>query len=541
MPAPKVAILGGGSAGMTAVKACVEEGLDVVCFERTDDIGGLWRYTDDPEDGRGGVMKSTIINSSKEISAFSDFPPPTEFPNYMHNSKMIKYLDMYAEKFGMRSYIRTRHEVVSCKPAENYEETHKWCVRVKNLETNEETEDIYDSVMVCTGHHTFPQLPTFPDQDKFKGRVIHTHDYRRPKGFEDRRVCVVGVGNSGGDAAVELSAISEQVYLSTRRGAWIIHRVGKNGRPFDIQAMTRFGNFLFNWVPYNIVCWVCEKKADAIFDHELYNVKPSHRIFSQHVMVNDALPNRILSGTVIVKGNIKRFTENGIVFEGESKETEIDDVILATGYKITFPFFPKNLVACEDNKIDLYKMVFDPNHPTLAFIGMAQPIGPLMPISELQSRWVARLFAGKQTLPPKKVMYREIAAYQKNIRARYFEGPRNTIQVDWINYMDELATVAGVKPNMVKILFTDFQLWSTLMFGPVLPYQYRLEGPGQWPRAREALLTAEDRISGALQTRKVPVPRGKPGNTLVELVKMIMRAFFSLFFIIFVGSLTMVL
>lgn len=69
----------------------------------------------------------------------------------------------------------------------------------------------------------------------------------------------------------------------------------------------------------------------------------SNRIFAQHIMVNDALPNRILSGTVVVKGNIKRFTENGIVFEGESKETAVDDVILATGYQIKFPFFDENV------------------------------------------------------------------------------------------------------------------------------------------------------------------------------------------------------
>ena len=62
-----------------------------------------------------------------------------------------------------------------------------------------------------SGHHTFPLMPTFQDQEKFKGRIIHTHDYRRPSGFENRQVCVVGVGNSGGDAAVELSAIADQV------------------------------------------------------------------------------------------------------------------------------------------------------------------------------------------------------------------------------------------------------------------------------------------------------------------------------------------
>lgn len=69
----------------------------------------------------------------------------------------------------------------------------------------------------------------------------------------------------------------EQVYLSTRRGAWVIHRVGKHGRPFDISVMTRLGNIFFSMLPYKVLCWFCEQKIQARFDHEVYNLKPSHR------------------------------------------------------------------------------------------------------------------------------------------------------------------------------------------------------------------------------------------------------------------------
>ena len=85
----RIGIIGGGASGMTATKACLEEGFHVVVYEKTDRTGGLWRYRDEDMDGIASVMKSTIINSSKEMSAFSDFPPPPEFPNYMHNTKMV--------------------------------------------------------------------------------------------------------------------------------------------------------------------------------------------------------------------------------------------------------------------------------------------------------------------------------------------------------------------------------------------------------------------------------------------------------------------
>ena len=65
--------------------------------------------------------------------------------------------------------------------------------------------------MVCTGHHTTPIVPKFPYQEKFKEKVIHTHSYKKPDGFYDKNVIVVGIGNSGGDVAVELSSFAKNV------------------------------------------------------------------------------------------------------------------------------------------------------------------------------------------------------------------------------------------------------------------------------------------------------------------------------------------
>ena len=89
MSKKRIAVIGAGASGMTATKQCLDQDLEVVVFERTNYTGGLWRYQETlDENGTASVMKSTIINSSKEMSAFSDFPPPPEFSNYMHNTKM---------------------------------------------------------------------------------------------------------------------------------------------------------------------------------------------------------------------------------------------------------------------------------------------------------------------------------------------------------------------------------------------------------------------------------------------------------------------
>lgn len=125
----------------------------------------------------------------------------------------------------------------------------------------------------------------------------------------------------------------------------------------------------------------------------------SPRLFSQHPMINDELPNRILSGTVLVKANVSRIEGSSVMFEDGTVEEDIDLVVFATGYSFSFPFLPSSVISVSENKIALYKYVFPPTleHPTLAIIGLVQPLGAIMPLSEMQARWATRVFKGANT------------------------------------------------------------------------------------------------------------------------------------------------
>ena len=157
----RVAVIGAGASGLTAMKCCLEEDLEPVCYERSDHIGGLWHYTPNSVDGQACVMKSTIINTNKEIMSYSDFPAPAEYPIYMHNTKVSQYLKMYASHFGVEKYIRFNHEVVSVKQAGDFAKTGQWVLQVTDKNTKSSTTEIFDGVLVCTGHHAEKRLPTF--------------------------------------------------------------------------------------------------------------------------------------------------------------------------------------------------------------------------------------------------------------------------------------------------------------------------------------------------------------------------------------------
>lgn len=58
------------------------------------------------EDGRASIYRSVITNTSKEMSCFSDFPMPEDFPNFLHNSKLLEYFRIFAKKFDLLKYIQ---------------------------------------------------------------------------------------------------------------------------------------------------------------------------------------------------------------------------------------------------------------------------------------------------------------------------------------------------------------------------------------------------------------------------------------------------
>ena len=89
------------------------------------------------------------------------------------------------------------------------------------------------------------------------------------------------------------------------------------------------------------------------------------------------------------------------------------------------------------------------------------------------------------------------------MKKRFDSGEHHILLVDYIPFLDEIAQLINAKPNLLKYFFTYPKLWSALLFGPSLPYQYRLEGPHSWPKAREPILMVFDRIEAHFKTKNL--------------------------------------
>lgn len=513
----RVAIIGGGCCGLTAIKACTEAGLQPVCFERTDDICCLWRFTEEVIEGKGSVAKSTIIKTSKEMTAFSDFPPPPEFPVYMHQEYVCTYFRVYADKFDLKKYIRFKSEIERVSKSEDFVETGRWKLKIKDTTTGVSTEETFDAVVVCTGHHAYKHYAKFPGMEKFKGEIVHTHDYKYSAPYKNKKAIVVGVGNSGIDAAVDLSHVTSPVYLSTRRGAWVQRNIGHKGVPGDFVTTTRWNSYLESILPQSWTDSANERRVNQTFDHMLYSVKPKHRISGQHPSMNDDLPLRLASGSVKMKPNIKRFTESHVEFEDGSIVTNVDVVVLATGYDYGYPFIDKDVVDVQENVLDfyLYEFLPDVEKQTMAFIGCIQPTGAIMPIAELQCRYAMQVFKGEKTLPSPANMWADIKRRRSVMRGRYVNTQRHTIQVDYITFLDEMASKVGCKPNILRYLVTNPVFAMKLIFGPCTAYQYRLRGPNSWEGAKKAIENQWERTEKATMVKDPPATErqgwGMPG------------------------------
>ena len=192
--AKRIAIIGAGCSGLTAIKSCIEEGLIPVCFEREDDIGGLWNYSDENKPDKGSVYYSCCINTSKEMMAFSDFPVPSHFPPFMPHSLVLQYFRLYAEHFNLMPYIQFNTTVENVQPSQDYERTGRWDLITRKSDDTQSAIEMttFDGVMVCSGHHCYPYSPSIPDLEKFAGPTIHSHEFKRADPFQGKRVLIIG-------------------------------------------------------------------------------------------------------------------------------------------------------------------------------------------------------------------------------------------------------------------------------------------------------------------------------------------------------------
>jgi cation diffusion facilitator CzcD-associated flavoprotein CzcO len=426
----KACIIGAGSSGIAAAQVLQARGIDFDCFEKGSKTGGNWRYEND--NGMSSAYRSLHINTSRRVMAFKSLPMPESYPDYPDHFQMAAYFDEVAERYNLKERIKFNTEVLSVEPVAD--SAGEWDVTVKGPDG--ESTARYGAVIVANGHHWDPRWPepAFPGAEEFAGEQLHAHEYREPDVLVGKRVLVLGIGNSGVDIAVESSRIADKTFVSTRRGAWVIPKY-LNGKPIDEIA-----NSVTGLAPIPVMRTVMMRSLKvAVGSPTDYGLpKPDHKLLEAHPTVSSEFLPRLGHGDIAAKPNIQAFTGGRTVRFVDGTEEEIDLVIYCTGYKISFPFFDPEVLSAPDNRLPLYRRVASVERPGLYFIGFIQPLGPIMPIAEAQSEWVADLISGRATLPPVAEMREQISEEEAKQRKRFVASKRHTVEVDFYPYLREI-------------------------------------------------------------------------------------------------------
>lgn len=240
------------------------------------------------------------------------------------------------------------------------------------------------------------------------------------------------------------------------------------------------------------------------YSHSKYGLSPNTSFNGGSVTISDDLPNRILLGSVNMKTEVEKFTENGAVFVDGTELEDIDVVILATGFNYSFSFIQKDVIRKEREFLLLYDLVWpaDLEPATLTIIGLVQPFGGLPPVNEMQARWATRVFSGNCKLPSTSKRLQMVEEHNARLKSKGVVSAKGIITVFFIQYVDRIAQYIGCKPNLWKLFFTDNALWRRLVFGPCTPSQWRLEGFGKWEGAKNAIEHVDDRTWYPMQSRE---------------------------------------
>ena len=442
----KVCIIGAGPSGIAAAKIFHEQSIPFDCFEMGSGVGGLWRYNNDTD--RSPAYRSLHTNTSRDKTAYSDFPMPASYPDYPHHSQMLEYLEAYVDRFGFLDAIAFRSRVERVEPIDGVEAVDvdtaessasvgsgapvernaggSYDVTVRSLNTGAAETRRYGAVVVASGHHWKPNYPSFAGE--FDGIEMHSHAYRTPEIAAGKRVLIVGVGNSACDIVCELCETASKTFQSTRRGAHVIPKY-LLGRPSDkwLTPLSARLPFPARSALFRLLIFLTQGRQKS------YGFPiPGYRLGSEHPTISTHLLSMVRRGAITPKPDIDVLQGRSVRFVDGSEE-DIDLIIYATGYVTTFPFL--GFIEPRDNYLPLYLHLVHPDHPNLFFLGLVQPLGAFPPLAEAQARWVADLLTAKTALPSPAEMLRKMQKAEEMRRKRYVDSKRHRIEVDYYPYL----------------------------------------------------------------------------------------------------------
>jgi dimethylaniline monooxygenase (N-oxide forming) len=448
----RVAVIGAGPGGLVAAKHAIEAGFEVSVFEASDDLGGQWNTTA----AHSGIWPGMRTNTSRSMTAFSDHPVPPSHDLHPLAEQIQAYLRSYSDAFGVTDRIRFGTPVNDLEPA--------WRVN----------GEPFEAVILASGRFRAPVLP--PGLAGFTGEVLHAFDYPGVDHFRGRRALVYGNGVSGHEIASDLATVSS-VFSAYRKPRYVLQK-NVAGVSSDWHWYTHIGALRRAVMPPAEYGALLRDRVLRVAGNpaDFGAPEPSVDFFlAGHSLCQDYL-TQVRAGAIICRPAIVAASGNQVTFADGSCE-HVDAIICATGYRLDIPYLSQDLWAVLGPDLRLHHRTMHPDLPGFGVVGQFALQGPYFPLLELQARWIVNSWSGVGPGPDARAARASVATAPPPLDSH------NVLALT-------LAEAAGVAPD----IRARPDLAEPLLFGPMLPPRYRLDGPGAH---RDAAANFRDQLAAS--------------------------------------------
>lgn len=340
---PTVLIVGGGQGGLNTAARLKVMGVNSLIIEKNKNIGDNWRLR----------YKFLVLHDPVWYDHLSYINFPDTWPIFTPKDKLGDWFDQYAKSMELSFW---NNKTVT--GAVFNDETKKWTVSIKDNQTGEVVELYPNHVIMSTGHSGEPNIPKFKDQEKFKGKIVHSSQHTTGKAYEGQNAIVVGSCNSGHDIAQDFYEQGAKATIVQRSTTCIINselglKVTTRGLYEEGGPKVETADIFFQSFPIHVLNLLMQQQYRETCEIE----KDLHKsvtdvgfkmdsgyggtgLFGKYFRrgggyyIDVGASKLIAEKEIAIKqgSEIERFTEDGVVFADGTKIDNLAIVVLATGY-----------------------------------------------------------------------------------------------------------------------------------------------------------------------------------------------------------------
>ncbi|KAL9946184.1 hypothetical protein ACHAQF_000045 [Verticillium nonalfalfae] len=358
-----------------------------------------------------------------------------------------------------------------------------------------------------------------------------------PADFEDKNIIVLGMGNSAGDTACELTEYAAKVYLAHRRGAKILPRANEDG-PLDSYVSWKISRMAL-WTEHHapgifqiLADGLLQKNSDSHFSGEEAEQNSEWALEETSgdvttIICNDHLKRLVHEKRIASVKGVKRIIgprtvelDNGDIID------DVDAIIACTGYRADFSLLPDLPSTQLDASLpafpDLYQMIFPPRYAdSLACTNYCIINESAAAYRELQAMAIAQVWAGHSILPSEEAMMVQVHEYQTWLACQMLAFPATMLgkgqMYPWMRWLHDTAGTGlyeymGWSLKGMWFWLRNRRLYNLVAWGVYSPHIYRLFPTGKrsaWEGASQAIIQVNEDRERAFPDKK----KKKKGKT----------------------------